>query len=249
LNGILAYVEKDLTNRMGEFDKLVESINFKKMEKEDLTKLYAKKKWLQKSSSFLNIIIMKDMDDDDDDGSDKSDKSSETEESEESEEGGSSMPMMDLKRSNSNWAYDKKTKIMTFNSTSWYSMITKKPNDKYTIELCSYVTYYMVGFIEDNKYNQSSLSYNNGYCWYANTNTLYGLSTGKQSWSVNGSTSQGTKIGCVWNKKKGTITFYKDNSKAGDGWTGLDKKMKLFPVLDSCSSGVKFKFVKGKYPK
>jgi len=191
LNGILAYVEKDLTNRMGEFDKLVESINFKKMEKEDLTKLYAKKKWLQKSSSFLNIIIMKDMDDDDDDDSDKSDKSSETEESEESEEGGSSMPMMDLKRSNSNWAYDKKTKIMTFNSTSWYSMITKKPNDKYTIELCSYVTYYMVGFIEDNKYNQSSLSYNNGYCWYANTNTLYGLSTGKQSWSVNGSTSQG----------------------------------------------------------
>jgi len=48
LNGILAYVEKYLTNRMGEFDKLVESINFKKMEKDDLTKLYAKKKMVTK---------------------------------------------------------------------------------------------------------------------------------------------------------------------------------------------------------
>jgi len=41
----------------------------KKMEKEDLTKLYAKKKWLQKSTSFLNQIILKDMDDDDDESS------------------------------------------------------------------------------------------------------------------------------------------------------------------------------------
>jgi len=40
-----------------------------------------------------------------------------------------------------------------------------------------------------------------------------------------------------------------NNSKSGIGWTGLDKKMKLFPVLDSCSSGVKFKIIKGKYPK
>jgi hypothetical protein len=47
---------------MGEFDSLVESVNFKKLEKEDLTKLYAKKKWLKNSKSFLNIIIMKDMD-------------------------------------------------------------------------------------------------------------------------------------------------------------------------------------------
>jgi hypothetical protein len=75
LNGILTYVEKDLNNRIGEFDKLVESVNFKKLEKEDLTKMYAKKKWLQKSSSFLNIIIMKDMDDDESgSGSDKGKK-------------------------------------------------------------------------------------------------------------------------------------------------------------------------------
>jgi len=54
LNGIIAYVEKDLNNRLGEFDKLAESINFKKMEKEDLTKLYAKKKMVTKI-----IIIFK----------------------------------------------------------------------------------------------------------------------------------------------------------------------------------------------
>jgi len=44
LNGVIAYVEKDLTNRVSEFDTLVASIDFKKFEKEDLTKIYAKKK-------------------------------------------------------------------------------------------------------------------------------------------------------------------------------------------------------------
>jgi len=43
LNGIISYVEKDLTNRAQEFETLCESVNFKKMEKEDLTKLYGKK--------------------------------------------------------------------------------------------------------------------------------------------------------------------------------------------------------------
>jgi len=109
LNGILAYVEKDLTNRIGEFDKLVESVNFKKLEKEDLTKLYAKKKWLQKSSSFLNIIIMKDMDSGSD-GSEKSDKDSEEEEEEEDEdeESGGSIPYFDKKFCGTNVQIDKK---------------------------------------------------------------------------------------------------------------------------------------------
>jgi hypothetical protein len=43
LNGVIAYVEKDLTNRVSEFDSLVQSIDFKKFEKEDLTKIYSKK--------------------------------------------------------------------------------------------------------------------------------------------------------------------------------------------------------------
>jgi len=48
INGVISYVEKDLTNRVGEFDKLCESVDFKKMDKEDLTKLYAKKKMVTK---------------------------------------------------------------------------------------------------------------------------------------------------------------------------------------------------------
>jgi len=86
LNGILAYVEKDLNNRITEFDNLVESVNFKKLEKEDLTKLYAKKKWLQKSSSFLNIIIMKDIASDDDGSGSEKDEDSEEEKEDEDEE-------------------------------------------------------------------------------------------------------------------------------------------------------------------
>jgi len=48
LNGVIAYVEKDLTNRMSEFDTLVSSIDFKKFEKEDLTKIYSKKNGFKK---------------------------------------------------------------------------------------------------------------------------------------------------------------------------------------------------------
>jgi hypothetical protein len=149
LNGIIEYVEKDLNNRLGEFDKLAESINFKKIEKEDLTKLYAKKKWLQKSSSFLNIIIMKDMDDDESgsgSGSDKdsdsdSDKSSE-EESEDEEEGGG-VAVFDPKASHSSWTFDKKTKFFKCNNSSWYTAISKKPHDKFTVELGTGVGTYM----------------------------------------------------------------------------------------------------------
>jgi len=88
LNGIIAYVEKDLNNRVADFDNLVESVNFKKLEKEDLTKLYAKKKWLQKSSAFLNIIIMKDIASDDEEGSDSEKESEDSEDSEKDEEDG-----------------------------------------------------------------------------------------------------------------------------------------------------------------
>jgi len=48
LNGIIAYVEKDLNNRIGEFDKLAESVNFKKMEKRRLNKIICKEKMVTK---------------------------------------------------------------------------------------------------------------------------------------------------------------------------------------------------------
>jgi len=52
LNSVIAYVEKDLTNRVKEFDSLVSSIDFKKFEKEDLTKIYSKKNGYKKVQLF-----------------------------------------------------------------------------------------------------------------------------------------------------------------------------------------------------
>jgi len=177
LNGIIAYVEKDLSNRVGEFDKLVESVNFKKLEKDDLTKLYAKKKWLQKSSTFLNIIIMKDMDDDDASGS-GSDKDSEEEEEEDEEESGGSgkIPELDLKTSHNSFAnsYNKKTKEYTATTSSWFSGIAKKPQDKFAVQFGNGCNPVMVGFISKDRYNQNSANYNSGYCYYVSSSHLYG---------------------------------------------------------------------------
>jgi len=69
LNGVISYVEKDLTNRMSEFDSLVSNIDFKKLEKDDLKSLYKKKKWLQKSSTFLSIVVSKESGSDSESGS------------------------------------------------------------------------------------------------------------------------------------------------------------------------------------
>jgi len=252
LNGVLAYVEKDLNNRISEFDNLVESVNFKKLEKEDLTKLYAKKKWLQKSSSFLNIIIMKDMDDDDDDDSksDKSDEEEEEEEEEEGEDGGSGgLAVFDPKASHTSWTFNKKTKFMSCSSTGWNACISKKPTDKFTVELGTGCGSHMMGFIEKSRFQQNSTcNYNNGYFWYTNSSSLYGIGN-KMSWGIQGGSSSGMKFGAVFDRKKGMITFFKDLKKAGDSHNGVDKKIKFFATIDSCTSGAQYKFIKGKYPK
>jgi len=251
LNGILAYVEKDLNNRLGEFDKLAESINFKKMEKEDLTKLYAKKKWLQKSSSFLNIIIMKDMDDDSEgsgSSKDSEDEESESKESSDEEGGGGSLAVFDPKASHSSWTYDKKTKMMKCNNGSWYSAISKKPHDKFTVELGTGIGSYMIGFIVKSSFNQNAANYNTGQYWYCSSSGLYGQGT-RLSFSAGAGCTAGTKIGCIFFRKKMVISYIKDGNKVGDAWQLSDKKIKLMPVIDCCTSGSQFKFIKGKYPK
>jgi hypothetical protein len=55
--GIISYVEKDLDKRIGEFENLVEQINFNKFEKEDLLKIYSKTKWLQRSPTILKGFL------------------------------------------------------------------------------------------------------------------------------------------------------------------------------------------------
>jgi len=54
LNGIISYVEKDLNNRLSEFDSLCSSVDFKKLKKEDLQKIYSKKK--KKVTKKFNIF-------------------------------------------------------------------------------------------------------------------------------------------------------------------------------------------------
>jgi hypothetical protein len=65
----------DLNNRKVEFDTLMESVNFKKFEKEALLKLMKKHIWLKQSVPFLNIIVWKGMNDDDESDDEKDDES------------------------------------------------------------------------------------------------------------------------------------------------------------------------------
>jgi len=103
-----------------------------------------------KIKSFLNIIIMKDMDDDDDDSksSGSESKSEEEEEEEDGEDGGSSLSVFDPKASHSSWTYNKKTKFMTCSSSSWNACISKKATTKFTVELGTGCGSHMMGLIE-----------------------------------------------------------------------------------------------------
>jgi len=212
-----------------------------------------KKKWLQKSSSFLNIIIMKDMDDDDESGSDKSDNDSESEEEEEEdgEDGGSGgVAVFDPKASHSSWTFNKKTKYMTCSSGSWNACISKKPCDKFTVELGTGVGSHMIGFIAKGSFQQNNTcNYNNGYFWYTSSSSLYGIGN-KLSFSVYGGATSGMKFGNIFDKKKkGIVSFLLNEKRVGDAFSGIDKKAKLFACIDSCTNGANFKFIKAKYPK
>jgi len=124
----------------------------------------------------------------------------------------------------------------------------KKHHDKFTVELGVSVGSYMVGYIPKTSYNQNAANYNSGYFWYSSSSSLYGTGN-KLSFNVMGGAAQGTKIGAVFNRKKGIITFFKDGANVGDAFNSIDKKLKLFPCVDCCSSGSQFKFIKGKYGK
>jgi len=219
-------------------------------------KIYSKTKWLQRSPSVLKAIVMKDLGSDDEDEkseSDKSDSESDSEsksDSEESEEGGSSstLAVFDPKSSHSSWSYDKKSKFMKCNNGSWYTAISTKSIDKFTIELGSGVGSYMVGFILKSSYNQNAANYNTGHYWYASSSGLYGQGN-RITFNASGGCNSGTKIGCIFNRKKLVITYCKEGSSVGDGWQLNDKKAKFFAVVDSCTNGSQFKFIKGKYPK
>jgi hypothetical protein len=56
---MMEYVEEDEENRIKDFEKLIDNIDFKKFGHSALKKLVKGHKWLKKSSKFLNMIVLK----------------------------------------------------------------------------------------------------------------------------------------------------------------------------------------------
>jgi hypothetical protein len=165
-----------LTKNLSEFDKLCESVNFKKMEKEELSKLYSKKKWLQKSSTFLNQLILKDMDDDDEDGSEKDSKDSdsdsekdseEEEESEEEEDGGCK-----FKFSQGSTFKVEKNKISKIGGSA-YDIIASKTGKKFKVKIGTTSGWMGLGAISESNIKSKQFLLNTGniqgfYIWSCN---------------------------------------------------------------------------------
>jgi hypothetical protein len=107
----------------------------------------------------------------------------------------------------------------------------------------------MVGMIPKAKYNQNQSNYNAGHCLYVSSSYLYGQNiTGGNSYSGL-SYNQGSVIGMEFFRKKGMIGYYFNGSYIRDAFQINDKKVKMFPIIDVCGSGVSFKFVKPKFKK
>jgi len=220
LNGVIAYVEKDLTNRVSEFDTLVASIDFKKFEKEDLTKIYAKKKWLQKSSTFLNIIISKDHSDDDSgsdsksgsDSDSKSDSSSDSksgsdsesksEEEEEEDSDSDGIPRFTPKLSSTTLKFSKGNKVATYSgSSNWQGTALASKSLKWGVKLLNNCSDLMIG-LAPKSINKSGNNYNScGYYFYTSNGYKYAQSNLCQSFT-SGGYANGTVYGFEYNKKK-----------------------------------------------
>jgi len=182
-----------------------------------------------------------------------SDKDEDEEEEDEDEEEGSSGKVVevDIKNSHSSYAnsYNKKTKLYSVSTGSWYTCIGKKATDKFAVECGSNCAPVMFGFIPKEKYNKDIANYNTGHCWYVSSNYLYGLNMTSGNSYAGGSYNQGSVIGVEFFRKKGIIGYYLNGTYIRDAFTLTDKKVKLFPILDVCGSGVTFKFVKPKFKK
>jgi len=254
LNGVLTYVEKDLTNRVGEFDSLIESVDFKKMEKEDLTKMYSKKKWLQKSSTFLNIIIMKDIDSDGSkSGSDKSSSEKSEEEEEEDEEEGGGIPKFDVKKSAKNvFKFSKKNRECTTTTySSWAANAVGTKATKYGLKLGTGCTDLMIGFaLKTLNVNQSNYTVC-GWYFYTNGGVLYSQAGDSGRSYGSSDYNSGTIYSLELNVKKGTITVYKYATSLGLAFTITDKKniKPLIPNINTYNTGSVFEFVKFKAKK
>jgi len=65
----------------------------------------------------------------------------------------------------------------------------------------------------------------------------------------NGSIAQGTVYSIKFDKKKGEITYFLNGATMGLAYSGLDKKLDLYPAFDFCTSGGEVELVKPKFKK
>jgi hypothetical protein len=191
----------------------------------------------------------------DEDGSEEEDKS---EEESDDEESSSSIPQLAEKES-PKFKLDKKTKVITYISSSWGGCRAKKPCTKYEVQFVSGCGSFMIGWCLLDKYNPNGSNYSNGHSWYATSSGLYGSSfkNGSTSFASAGSASNGKKLGTTYDPKKGThnliinlgiIAFYNEGKYVADGFENL-KKLKLYPIIDIYETNSSFKFIKPKLKK
>jgi len=199
-NGIVAYVEKDLEKRFSQFETLIESVDFKKFEKDELLKVYTKKKWVQKCPAFLTIIVMKDVESDSDDksgsesGSDsskssksdldsskssksdsdssKSSKSESDSDSSKSEESEDedSIPKFEPKLSSSTITFSKKNLIAKYNGDGWQGTALGKKSTKFFIKLNNSQCNYLMIGMAPKNINKSGDNYSSCGFYFYITN-------------------------------------------------------------------------------
>jgi hypothetical protein len=63
------------------------------------------------------------------------------------------------------------------------------------------------------------------------------------------SCGSGSVYGVVYNKKKGEISYYYNGESIGTAYTGINKKVDLYPAIDFTTASSEVEFIKPKFKK
>jgi len=85
-----------------------------------------------------------------------------------------------------------------------------------------------------------------GYYLYISSGNLYSQAGDKGKSYTNYDLTVGVIYSAEYNKKKKTITFYKNGENLGVAFANVDKKVELFPAFDFYNNGSTIEFVKFK---
>jgi len=210
---------------------------------------------LQKNSSFLHQIILKDLqEDDEDDKEEKSEDEDEEEESEESEEGESKggIPSFDKKLSNSTYTFSNKNRTCVHGSLGSVHTVVGTKCDKFAFKILAVTNIDLrFGFGNAkiiNKDLNTNFSTNGNYYYYiysgykyVNSSPIYCIAGGASCENI------GTVFGLKYDKKKKTITLFKGKDSQGVLYDNVPKGIKLLPVFDMTQSGGSVEFIKPEF--